>query len=76
MAVTGAELMLRLEELIAALDARVRRVEQAGELAIARDAAALRSKAVKRLEELAALGPVELATATDRSTRRKVGEPG
>ena len=69
MAVTSAELMLRLEELITALDARVHRVEQAGELAIARDAAALRAKAVRRLEELAALGPRELATATDRSTR-------
>jgi hypothetical protein len=75
MAVTGAELMQRLEELIAALDARVHRVEQAGELAIARDAAALRAKAVRRLEELAALGPVELAATTDRPTRRKVGEP-
>jgi hypothetical protein len=42
----------RLRELIAALDARVPRVERAGEAAIARDAAALRAKAVKRLEEI------------------------
>jgi hypothetical protein len=41
-----------LEELIAALDRRVPRVEQAGEAAIARDAAALRAKAVKRLADL------------------------
>jgi hypothetical protein len=41
-----------LEELIAALDRRVPRVEQAGEAGIARDAAALRAKAVKRLTEL------------------------
>ncbi len=75
MAVTSAELTRRLQELVTALDARVRRVEQAGELAIARDAAALRAKAIKRLDELAALGPGELATANTRSTRRKVGEP-
>jgi hypothetical protein len=42
-----------LEELIAALDRRVPRVEQAGEAVIARDAAALRAKAVGRLVELA-----------------------
>lgn len=41
-----------LEELIAALDRRVPRVEQAGEIAIARDAAALRAKAMDRLEEM------------------------
>ena len=48
------ELVLELEELIAALDRRVPRVEQAGEAAIAREAATLRAKAVKRLEELVA----------------------
>jgi hypothetical protein len=47
------ELMRELDELIAALDRRVPRVEQAGEAAIARDAAALRAKAFERLEELA-----------------------
>jgi hypothetical protein len=47
------ELARELEELIAALDRRVPRVEQAGEAAIARDAAALRAKAVARLAELA-----------------------
>ena len=54
MAVKAGELTRELEELIAALDRRVPRVEQAGEAAIARDAAALRSKAAKRLTELAA----------------------
>jgi hypothetical protein len=41
-----------LEELIAALDRPLPRVEQAGEAVIARDAAALRAKAVERLGEL------------------------
>ena len=51
--VTGRELLTReLEELIAALDRRVPRVEQAGEADIARDAAALRAKAVSRLADL------------------------
>ncbi len=46
------ELTRELEELIAALDRRVPRVEEAGEADIARDAAALRAKAVQRLAEL------------------------
>jgi hypothetical protein len=45
MAVNTGELIRELEELIAALDRRVPRVEQAGEAAIARDAASLRAKA-------------------------------
>ena len=53
MAVTTTELTRELEELIAALDRRVPRVEQAGEAGIAREAAALRAKAVIRLMELA-----------------------
>ena len=48
----GYEIARELEELIAALDRRVPRVEEAGEAAIARDAAALRAKAVDRLAEL------------------------
>lgn len=52
MAVTDSPLARELRELIDALDGRVPRVQQAGEVAIARDAAALRAKAVKRLEEL------------------------
>ena len=46
-----------LEELIEALDRRLPRVERAGEAAIARDAAALRAKAVARLQEIAAVTP-------------------
>jgi len=53
MAVSTNELATVLEELIAALDRRVPRVEQAGEAGIARDAAALRARAVERLTELA-----------------------
>jgi hypothetical protein len=53
MAVKARELALELTELIAALDRRVPRVERAGEPAIAREAAALRAKAVERLSELA-----------------------
>ena len=52
MAVSAAELARDLEELIAALDRRLPGVAQAGETGIARDAAALRARAVKRLEEL------------------------
>jgi hypothetical protein len=54
-----------LEELIAALDRRVPRVEQAGEVTIARDAAALRAKAVARLAELAATRG-EMRRSSDR----------
>ena len=53
MALSRGELARELEELIAALDRRVPRVEQAGEVAIAREAAALRARAVERLAELA-----------------------
>jgi hypothetical protein len=53
MAVGTSELTRELEELIAALDLRMPRVEQVGEAAIARDAATLRAKDIKRLAELA-----------------------
>ncbi len=53
MEVNVQELARELEELIIALDRRVPCVERAGEAAIARDAAALREKAVARLAELA-----------------------
>lgn len=50
---TRRERTLReLHELIAALDRRVPRIERAGELAIARASADLRTAALKRLEEL------------------------
>lgn len=41
-----------LRELIAALDRRVPRIERVGEVTIARDAAALRDKALKRIAVL------------------------
>ena len=53
MAMNAGELARELEELIEALDRRLPRVEQAGEIAIARDAAALRAKAFDRLAEIA-----------------------
>lgn len=52
MAMTHSELVRDLQELIAALDRRLPAVEQAGEVAIARDAAALRTRALRRLAEL------------------------
>jgi hypothetical protein len=53
MAMNRIDLARELNELISALDRRVPRVEQAGEASIAREAAALREKAVRRLAELA-----------------------
>ena len=52
MAVNVAVLARDLQELIAALDRRLPSVVQAGEAEIARDAAALRAKAVDRLAAL------------------------
>ena len=60
MAMSTGELVRELEDLIAALDRRVPRVEQAGEVAIAREAAALRARAVDRLAELATSGVAPL----------------
>ena len=51
-AITSGTVLRELRELIAALDRRVPQVQRAGEITIARDAAALRARAVKRLEEL------------------------
>ena len=45
-------LIHRLEELIASLDSRVPHLEREGEIQIACDAAALRDKAMQRLEQL------------------------
>jgi hypothetical protein len=54
-----------LLELIAALDRRVPHVERAGEATIARDAAALKTSALRRIEELErdppAFGPEDRA---------------
>jgi hypothetical protein len=47
----------QLLELIAALDRRVPQVRQAGEVSIARTAAALRAEALKRIEEIEGATP-------------------
>ena len=49
---TGSHLVRELRDLIAALDRRAPQVGRAGEASIARDAAALRVKALKRIAEL------------------------
>jgi hypothetical protein len=51
-AVNDSALARELRELIAALDRRAPRVAEAGEISIARDAAALRERALERLAEL------------------------
>jgi len=65
--VTSTDLARELHELIAALDRRLPRVEQAGEAAIARDAAALREKAVQRLRELDEQHTIAAVEATDHT---------
>jgi hypothetical protein len=50
--VTDADTIRILEELIAALDLRVPRMTHAGEASIARDAAALKKSALKRIAQL------------------------
>jgi hypothetical protein len=57
MSMTAPDVRRDLEELIGALDRRVPRVAYAGEVDIARDAAALRAKAVDRLAEVGAVRP-------------------
>lgn len=56
-----------LRELIEALDRGVPRVERLGELRIAREAAALRQEAAKRLEELTAAQRGRQSREDDRS---------
>lgn len=57
MPVPRTDLIRALHELITALDVRLKHVERVGEAAIARDAAALKRKAMKRLAELEAPRP-------------------
>lgn len=63
MAIDTEELARELRELIAALDRRMPRVEQAGEAAIARDAAALREKAMERLTAITGHAPASTPVA-------------
>jgi hypothetical protein len=75
MAVTPNQVADELRDLIAALDRRVPRVEQAGEASIARDAAALREKAVQRLEQLSDRSTIAALGAGDRSTQSPDAPP-
>lgn len=59
MAMTATAAVRELLELIAALDRRVPQVQRAGEASIARDAAALKARAVQRIEELERESPRE-----------------
>jgi hypothetical protein len=53
MAMTSTATVVReLQELIVALERRVPHVERAGEASIAHDAAALKTRALQRIEEL------------------------
>lgn len=52
MAMTPHSAVRELQELIAALDRRVPQVQRAGEVSIAREAAALKARALKRIEDL------------------------
>jgi len=52
MALTRSAAVRELLELIAALGRRAPHVQRAGEASIARDAAALKARALKRIEEL------------------------
>jgi len=61
MAVSRADVIRELLELIDALDRRVPHVERAGEASIAREAAALKAKAMKRIAELEKKDRVERA---------------
>jgi hypothetical protein len=66
-ALTTAERVRELEELIAALDRRVPQAERVGEAEIANDAANLRAKAVRRLEELSGRDHPDLPMETRAS---------
>jgi hypothetical protein len=66
MALSRTDAVSELRELIAALDRRVPRAERAGEAAIARDAAALRDKAVERLAQLTSRKDLKASAVPDR----------
>jgi hypothetical protein len=73
---SAAQLAHELHELIAALDRRAPRVEQAGEASIARDALELRAKAVRRLAELEDPNASQAPAITERPGRRARGNSG
>jgi hypothetical protein len=51
-ALTPSSAIRELQDLIEALDRRMPQVQRAGEVSIAREAAALKARALKRIEEL------------------------
>ena len=67
MAMTSGSAIRGLLELVEALDRRVPQVERAGEAAIAEDAAALKARALKRIEELGG-GQPSRASCSDRAS--------
>ncbi len=71
---TVTQLARQLRELIAALDRRVPRVGRAGEASIARDSAALRADALKRLADLAAQSTPETAGPAEHPSRGAGGD--
>ncbi|HVB38275.1 MAG TPA: hypothetical protein VND92_07040 [Vicinamibacterales bacterium] len=74
MALNRPRLMRELRELIAALDRRVPHVERAGEASIARDGAALKVKALKRLAELEGVDSGGATRQGRGSARRRAGD--
>ncbi len=58
---TQSELLHRLRELIVALDQRVPYVNRRGEAAIARDAASLKERALRRIAQLEAEPQTDVA---------------
>ena len=62
----AADQIRHLRELIAALERRVPRIERTGEVQIARDAASLKMKALKRIAELEQ--PADGRSATESDT--------
>jgi hypothetical protein len=70
-AVNLGDVARRLREVIVALDQRAPRAQDAAEVAIARDAAVLREKAVNRLAEIAD----QMTSAAD-NTEDRVGSSG
>lgn len=72
MAVKPEKIVRELLELVAALDRRVPRVERAGEIAIAREAAALKARALKRLAELEGKPARAASTRGTTSTRSEL----
>jgi hypothetical protein len=68
LALTRSRAVRELVELIAALDRRVPQVQRSGEAAIAREAAALKARALKRIGEIEIEDEPRAACAIERLT--------